>query len=520
ERIFSVLGENVKKALYFQICMPGIPYIYYGDEAGLQGGKDPENRKTYPWGRENQALLQLYRKIINLRKQYSILTDGAFYCSFVGNALLITRSKADEKITLLINQNREEIRFKITETLAVDLETGEIVQDEIVVSEGDLRIIYEKNMTVFPETKKVGVLLPISSLNGFCRAEQFIDILAENEFKLWQILPLNPLDCYGSPYSSASAFAYEESYMQAKTVLKDYNAFCLENDFWLDDYCLYQTLKKHFNTPWYLWEEEIRNRQPDALAACQERFQEEIQGYRSSQYSVYLQWQAIKTYANQKGIQIIGDLPFYVNYDSCDCWVAQTLFDFTAQGGAPPDDYNPNGQNWSVPVFNWKEMEKDGFAWWKERIKKALINYDLFRIDHFRGLESYWNIDCHGQGRWKRGPGKRFLDALYQEFKQLPMIVEDLGFITKEVTCLRNSFYLPSMAVYEFFPHLTELDENTVLYSSTHDSMPLAGLTADHENVITDIINSKAKRVILPLQDILGLGEEARMNTPGTTVGN
>jgi 4-alpha-glucanotransferase len=328
-----------------------------------------------------------------------------------------------------------------------------------------------------------------------------------------------------------------------------YLKFLEENEFWLEDYCLYTVLKgQRKGLAWYEWEKPFALREARALNSLRGEFKEGLDYHRFLQYTFFHQWQKLKRYAQSQGIKIIGDLPIYVAGDSCDTWVNKEFFKLDSEGkptavaGVPPDYFSATGQLWENPLYDWRKMEEDGYSWWKERVRQVLKIYDYVRLDHFRGFEAYWEIPA-GQdnainGRWLKGPGKKFFEVLRKEFGELPFIAEDLGFLTPEVHNLRNILGFPGMRVYQFEAASLKNGKNgeeelmdTIYYSGTHDNDTLFGWYLNNQKknssrkhtlnkILERIYQSSAPWVIIPLQDILGLGSEARMNTPGTIGGN
>jgi 4-alpha-glucanotransferase/glycosidase len=356
-----------------------------------------------------------------------------------------------------------------------------------------------------------------------------------------------------------------------------FRAFIRENKTWLDDYCLFMALKNRMNgLPWVDWDGPLAKRTPRALEKMRAELSQEIEYQRFLQYVFQHEWLSLKDYANRRGIRIVGDMPIYADADSCDTWAHRSLFKLDSTGrpvgmaGVPPDYFSATGQLWGNPVYNWREMEKDGYAWWKSRIRRMLDLYDYVRIDHFRGFAGFWEVPAGEttaeKGRWMKGPGKRFFESLRAEFGDLPFIAEDLGYITPDVRNLKNILGFPGMKIFQFeewplqWPTYLEREidpghggaepdgeprdephgEEWVYYSGTHDNDTLigwcSGMSGLGETDVKDltplekktlarrilrrIYLSKAKWVIIPFQDLLGLGSEARMNTPGTSEGN
>ncbi len=442
--------------------------------------------------------------------------------------------------------------------------------------------------------RSAGVLLHISSLPSSFPigdlgeyAYLFVDFLHNSAQKLWQVLPLNPtFEEFGnSPYFSTSLFAgnpllispeflkekglisseslekfkeaptlrvdYSRAYLVKEILLeeafknfsedRDFSRFEEENAFWLEDYAVFSALRKRNVCPWDRWTEL----KPDPLEVKKEKFK---------QYVFFKQWFKLKEYAQNKGIKIVGDLPIYPAYDSADVWSKRHLFRFDVVAGVPPDYFSPEGQLWGNPVYNWEAMREENFEWWIKRIEHSLRLYHMVRIDHFRGLVSYYTVPkgekTAKHGRWERAYPEEFFSLLRERFPEFPFIAEDLGTIDKEVERLRDQFGFPSMRVlaFAFFePHSTHLPhnhrENCVVYTTTHDNMPLKdwydkelkeedrerlyryiGRGISKEEVSKELVRlaymSVAKYCIIPMQDLLNLGEESRMNTPGTSKGN
>lgn len=440
----------------------------------------------------------------------------------------------------------------------------------------------------------------------------FVDMLKSAHITLWQILPLGPTGYGDSPYAARSTFAGNELLIDLKVlaydgyldledilstpafppnridygqvraykdpllqkaadafladteqeVVKDYQEFCAENAWWLDDYALYQVLCEVYNdSRWYeVWPQPLRLRDEKALAEAQHAYAKDIERFKALQYLFFQQYATVKTYANEQGVSIIGDIPIFVAPDSVDAWANRHLFKMDAQGkqrassGVPPDAFSDDGQHWGNPVYDWKEHEKDGFAWWIQRIQKTLEVCDIIRIDHFRGFAAYWEIpqgeSTAKNGTWKPSPGKKLFAALRKALgDEIPLIAEDLGVITPDVVELRDSNNLPGMKILQFafglkdgkldstnayLPHNCQYQ--SVIYTGTHDNNTTQGwydaldegtkdkvrryLEAPDDQIVWQMIRvmllSASKDAILPLQDLMGLGSEARMNVPST----
>lgn len=462
--------------------------------------------------------------------------------------------------------------------------------------------------------RKCGVLMPVSSLpsrfgiGGFSKeAYDFVDFLAEGGQSLWQILPLGPTGYGDSPYQSFSTFAgnpyyisldalieqgllteeeceaadygnhpnyvnYEKIYNSRFALLrKAFNRADIENDTnykkfvedqsaWLKDYAMYMAIKDSLGgVAWIEWDEDIRLRKPAAMAHYEETLKEDIAFYSYLQYLFAAQWSALKAYANGKGINIIGDIPIYVAFDSADTWANPELFQLdeenipTAVAGCPPDAFSATGQLWGNPLYRWDYHEKTGFAWWIRRLAYCFTIYDVVRIDHFRGFDEYWAIPYGDPtaefGRWEKGPGYALFEAMKKALGNREVIAEDLGFLTPSVLKLVKKTGYPGMKVLQFaFDSREESDylphnytHNCVVYTGTHDNDTVMGWipamsrkdlafakkyigvkrTSDIcSNLIRMAYASVADTAIIPIQDYLELGSEARINTPSTLGGN
>ena len=463
--------------------------------------------------------------------------------------------------------------------------------------------------------RSAGILLPISSLPSPYgigtlgkAAYEFVDFLAEAKQSWWQILPVGPTSYGDSPYQSFSTYAgnpyfidldlliadgllkksdlkgidwgkdaarvdYEKIYMSRFTVLakatengwerdaEEVSAFVEENKRWLPDYALYMAVKRHFGMKaWTDWEDEdIRLRRNGAVERYRELLQDDVRLFTYMQFLFFKQWDALREYAHSKNVGIIGDMPIYVALDSADVWAEPECFQLdennvpTEVAGVPPDYFSADGQLWGNPLYRWDRMEADGFGWWIRRVDGASKLYDVVRIDHFRGLESYWAVpygeETARNGHWVKGPGMKMVGAVTGWFPKMKFIAEDLGFLTPEVAQLLADSKLPGMKVLEFafddrepsnyLPHTYE--RNCVCYVGTHDNSPIMawkdeaskgnvkmaqeylGLS-DKEGLNWGIIRggmtSVADLFVAQMQDYLGLGAESRMNTPGVLGGN
>ena len=460
-----------------------------------------------------------------------------------------------------------------------------------------------------------GIIMPVSSLpspHGIGTmgkaAREWVDWLVEADQAWWQVLPLGPTSYGDSPYQSPSTFAgnpylidlddlvergllapdeVEEPDWGSDPAHVDYGAlyahrfdllaracergwdrdhaavvqFAQANASWLDDYALFMAVKRHFGmVSWTDWpDEDIRMHRAEAIARYTAELEDDIKLFTYIQYLFFGQWEALRSYAHDRGIGIIGDLPIYMALDSADVWADPRSFQLdehnrpTEVAGCPPDAFTADGQLWGNPLYDYEAMEQDGFAWWRRRLAGAARLYDVVRMDHFRGFESYWAIpagdDTAKNGRWVKGPGMRLIGALREAFPQLRFIAEDLGYHTPEVQQLLEDSGFPGMKVVEFaFDSRDDADywpyhyqTNSVCYTGTHDNSPVQGwkdelIAQDYRDALdylgledaSDLhwacircgMGSVADLFIAPMADYLGLGAEARINTPGIMGGN
>jgi 4-alpha-glucanotransferase len=460
-------------------------------------------------------------------------------------------------------------------------------------------------MDVFAQ-RRAGILLHPTSLPGSegngdlgGEAYRFVDFLCSCGVGLWQTLPLGPTHEDLSPYQCLSVHAgnfrlislqslqelgwlddarLDESRgldAQRKVRLlaayngfqrkasederKAFASFIQEHSRWLDDYALYEALRaEHGGRAWYHWPQRIRDRTPRALEIERKRLASPMEQARFEQFLFYRQWGQLRRYANDRGVLLFGDIPIFVAHDSADVWAHREWFSVDERGrlevvaGVPPDYFSATGQRWGNPHYRWDALQKDGFGWWLERIRSQMEMFDLVRIDHFRGFEAYWEIDAQADtavdGHWVKGPGQRFFEVLKQVFEELPLVAEDLGVITPEVTALRRQFDLPGMKILQFafdgsldnpyLPHNHE--ELSVVYTGTHDNNTTLGwyqeLSDEHRHLIRHYLGdssepmpgllvraalaSVARLAVIPLQDLLGLDGAHRMNVPGVAEDN
>lgn len=456
--------------------------------------------------------------------------------------------------------------------------------------------------------RKSGILMPVFSLPSRYgigtlgkEAYRFVDFLRTAGQSYWQILPLNPTNFGDSPYQSFSSFAGNPYFIDLEMLISDgllteseadsydfgtddsidygklyenrfsclrhafsrfvptsrYYDFCKNNAFWLDEYALFMTAKGvNGGRAFCEWPKELREHKGKALADFAKLHARELDFYRFIQYEFMTQWFALKKYANERGIGIIGDIPIYVAYDSADVWADRTQFLLGADGkptlvaGCPPDAFSDDGQLWGNPLYDWKRMKRDGYAWWKRRLASSLSLYDLVRIDHFRGFESFYAIpfgdDTAKNGSWQKGPDIDLFTELKAEFgEDIPIIAEDLGFMTDAVINMLNNTGFPGMKVLQFafdsreesdyLPH--NYEKNCVVYTGTHDNDTIMGWTESapesdvqfakrylgftgaegfNWTMMRAALSSVADTAVLMMPDLLGLGSEGRINTPAT----
>jgi 4-alpha-glucanotransferase len=379
-----------------------------------------------------------------------------------------------------------------------------------------------------------------------------------------------------SPSSANSSVAYPSVFKNKNAILECayasfakkqeddlYEEFCSQNAFWLDDYALFMALKQHFKgTQWNAWPEGARDRNPTALKDYADKFKETIAKIKFLQYVAFKQWNALRRYCSQKRIKLIGDIPIYVNFDSADVWAHPEIFKLNEKrqpivvAGVPPDYFSKTGQRWGNPVYDWDSLKKYNYDWWIKRITYNLMLFDAVRVDHFRGFVACWEIPYSEKtainGKWIEAPAQDFFNALSAAFPDLPIIAEDLGIITPDVVEIMRKFNFPGMKVLLFafggdikkHPYIPEnYTDDCVVYTGTHDNNTIKGWWHNdatkqekqniesylnkeiNENVLPwDMIGlavrSKAAISIIPMQDVLELGQESRMNKPGTTHGN
>jgi 4-alpha-glucanotransferase len=415
------------------------------------------------------------------------------------------------------------------------------------------------------DRRRAGVLLHLSSLDAALGrgGRAFIDWLASAGFTLWQFLPVGPPGTDGSPYWVRSDSAGHTAFLDRDEMPRpegpEFDAFIVSSHDWLDDFALFQALSQvHAGVPWWNWPPEYRDRDVSALARARKELGDSLREVRAAQFAFASQWRRLREHAHSRGVRLFGDLPFYVAPDSAETWANRDQFQLDAQGraiavaGVPPDYFSETGQLWGNPLYDWTRMQKDGFVFWRARMRRQLERVDLLRIDHFRALAEHWAVPASAldarSGVWKHTPGAALLQVLREELRDLPIVAEDLGVITADVDALRKAFGLPGMRVLQFGfdgmgdnPHLPHMHErDSVVYTGTHDNDTTVGwyrsldsntrhrvnffLRTSYDGMpdalIRAALGSVGNLAILPAQDVLALGSEARLNTPATTEGN
>ncbi|HKJ46571.1 MAG TPA: 4-alpha-glucanotransferase [Balneolales bacterium] len=456
--------------------------------------------------------------------------------------------------------------------------------------------------TSFPTPYGMGDLGP--------SANTFIDFLEETYQSVWQILPLTPTGYGNSPYASYSAFAgnhylispdllvdkgllstaevkdsiidqtckvdYERAFQVKDKLLalasdrfyenatlkelENFETFKTDNDYWIHDYALFMACLEHFDKkPWNKWETGLTRRHKRSLDKYRKMLKERIDYHYWLQYEFFDEWFALRSYANRKGIMIIGDIPIFVDHNSADVWSHSEYYEVDDEGnrvlvsGVPPDYFSETGQLWGNPLYKWKKLEKNGFDWWLKRFEQMFNLFDAIRVDHFRGFEAYWQVEATEEtainGRWVKGPGYKLFDTIKKELGELPIIAEDLGVLTEEVNLLRDNYNFPGMKILQFafsdneansfLPH-NYVNNNCVVYTGTHDNDTTLGwynsatdlekhrareyTRSDGSNINWELIRvgmfSVARMAIFPLQDYMNLESDHRMNYPGTSTGN
>lgn len=449
------------------------------------------------------------------------------------------------------------------------------------------------------DKRRAGILLHPSSLpRGDLGPDalRFLDFVRDAGLSVWQVLPLGPTHADGSPYHCLSVHAISPALISLESLVQRgwlaqapanadavtrraafeqahqsllarghaddraaFEEFCSEQDRWLRDYALYQALREdNGEEPWWRWPQPVRDRSSHALAETERRLGTRIEAIRFEQFVAVDQWQQLRAAARARGVLLFGDMPIFVAHDSAEVWAHRDCFKLDKYGqpievaGVPPDYFSATGQYWGNPMYDWDCMRAQGFDWWIARMQTELSRFDLVRVDHFRGFEACWEIPANEttavNGRWVKAPGDALFNTLIARFGRLPLVAEDLGLITPEVTALRESYGMPGMAVLQFafdggpdnpyLPH--NLKPDLVVYTGTHDNDTTASwfeaLSAQQQLRVVDYFGylhepmpwpliraalaSVGRLAVIPMQDLLGHGRGHRMNTPGTASGN
>ncbi len=643
-------------ASLIQMLMPGVPSVYYGDEAGLEGFTDPYNRAPFPWGREDQDCFAIVRNAIGLRKSLPLFTDGDMRCFAPNDDVFGFWRYGDDGTAacVLINaslRDAHDVYVPMQASCVSDLVSGygvqvvpasEIHQKPARLPEAEayarvhlnqlsstILYFHEQERLQLPMEPGLGVLCHITSLPmdgpsfrgedkrmvdemwkataegedneklartmaaveavlggaGLSAAEavakatsvldpnarrprrkrpgtmgeparEFVDWLAEAGVKYWQVLPVNPTDGFGSPYAGISAFAGNVRLLEGDpiSIIRDlaaleysdaYQEFCDREADWLEPYVSFMAIRQKLGSDmmWQDWPEEYRHYDPELIENDNElRFY--AGAWRRSQYAFEREWKGLRAYANERGVQIVGDMPIYVSADSSDVWANPQIFQLGADGkpavvaGCPPDAFAVDGQIWGNPVYDWDALREAGYDWWLRRLERAFDLYDVVRLDHFIGFSQYYSIPAGEKatkGYYRSGPGVELFQKAREHFGQLPIIAEDLGLITPGVRALGAACGFPGMDIVQFVDGGNPLGgyqprPEKIAYTGTHDNQTLLGYARSRyqgmdarkvaRELIEKVVTCNADVCVLPLQDLLGLGDDARMNVPGVAEGN
>lgn len=613
--------------------LPGVPCIYYGDERGMQGGRDPFDRASFPWSGDRadcgKDLTEAYRSLGALRRDSAALRTGdvAFYSH--GRAIVailrvaVTADGVDMAICV-VNRSDAEMRLaldlvdpasglsdemvRVVRTIggsrddrgSVTLDDGifvctvpplsatiyrnvdasmapafstseegcvpqaEAQTDPLSATEALASENLSERSLAKPLSDGVGIICHVTSLPGhdgtdgpiaggtFAAAYRFVDLLAEHGIRYWQVLPLNPTDEHGSPYAGLSAFAGNTRLMDGSApepAAADLDRYIEANAEWLLPYATFTAIKRVVGeVPWQEWPAPYHDWAPELFddPALAPHIQEEIR----HQYEFDRQWSVLRDYANARGVSIIGDMPMYVSVDSADVWAHRDRFALdecgyaALEGGMPPDRFAADGQLWGCPTYDWDTLKAHGYDWWLARFERMFHWYDHVRLDHFLGFSAYYAIPAGAsahEGSWLDGPGKDLFDRAHDRFGELPVVAEDLGIVTPAVEELLEQTGIAGMAVIQFAdgdPLIHwEPKPNKIRYASTHDTQTVLGWIKDRYWVdgdealnlverVEDVLASARPAdgspdiVMYGLQDMLRLGDDARMNVPGTVGAN
>ncbi len=620
--------SKVKLLSSLEYALPGVPCIYYGDEAGLRGAADPENRSGFPWGDEDHDLQFHYRMLGLLYSEHPVLRDGDIIMlsgkGISDDVLAFIRMNKDERILVLVNRSygRTEVDLSRNEHVccgyAIDLLTSEELRLSRASAADDEDGSYDagipaserfscsvSRITMDPLSIKMilmldeqperedlgrssGVICDVRSLGEQAlgkKARDFVDYIASAGFGIWQVLPVNPPGLGGSPYDSASAFAGDPAMIDCFELPDDsgYAAFCRENAWWLHAYAAFCAIKEKLCGKIFSdWPDEYRLADPEeAYSAAEKESPELVSRIMHEQYWFAAEWNALKEYANSRGVRMMGDIPMYMSSDSSDVWANKSIFRMDENGrlsvhaGVPPDYFSKDGQDWGNPLYDWDELKRMGYDWWLRRIRQCAERFDILRIDHFRALSEYYAIPQGGrpvEGLWQLGPGADFIKAIKAMIAEsglgMKLVAEDLGTLDAGVYDLIKLCGLPGMDIwqfsaYEMMAQKPDTAKQRAFYTGTHDNSTLAGFITEHakeiveykvgrpvdaggsadaalsgkaqiilddkekaavekaaEEIIRKIYESPAALAMVQLQDVFMLGDEARMNVPGKSEGN
>ena len=528
EQDYPSATKKVRLLSALQYCLPGVPCIYYGDEAGLMGGADPANRSGFPWGFENLDLGYHYRMLGLIYDEHPALKSGSFRflsdeCGLGDDIFAFTRSGKDiagteETILILANRSYGPAEVKLGDAAglrcgyALELLTSEELPLDEEGSPGTVRMdaLSVKIISLRkerPQTeglgRRAGVICHVSSLperklgKG---ARDFVDYIASAGFSIWQILPLNPAGMGNSPYSSYAAFAGEPAFIDRNELpsMDGYSAFMKDNAYWLYDYIAFTILREENELrPWYEWPEEQKFAgSAGVLGRLNEEQKKRAKQLAEDQYFFAVQWAELREYANSKGVKLMGDLPMFMAADSADIWANKDIFMIGHDGiqksraGVPPDAFSEEGQDWGNPLYNWEKLKSEGYGWWLRRMRQCAERFDILRVDHFRGMSEYYSIP-RGQtpkkGSWQHSAGLGFIEAVKEMLKEeghgMKLLAEDLGFLDAGVKNLLKLSGLPGMDIWQFSAgEMMEACEkepdktaNRAFYTGTHDNDTLIG---------------------------------------------
>lgn len=570
----SLAMSRLWLTVLLQMTLPGVPCVYYGDERGMEGFRDPYNRAAFPWDGGRMDCATVFRNAIAVRKALPVLTTGDFEPFADGEDVFgfWRRGEDGECVCVLANASLHDahtVRVPMAGEAVSDVVSGTVpavvdgCAEAFLWPLGTAVLHFHKQRRLQePLEPGMGVLCHVTSLPNEGRpgtlgapARRFVDWLAECGQTYWQVLPVNPADGYGSPYAGLAAFAgntclLEKDPEDVLAELKDadddpdYQAFLEKNKYWLTPYATFRAIKDLLGEgPWQEW--------PDAYArfspglARRVELADGVDRHRKLQYEFQREWDELRAYANGRGVKIVGDMPMYVSGDSANVWAERDIFELDEKGyaqvqaGCPGDGFDPEGQLWGNPTYRWDVLAARGYDWWLARLERAVKTYDYVRLDHFIGFSSYYKI-AKGkparEGSFSFGPGLDLFRAAYQKLGPLPFIAEDLGVITPAVRALIAETGIPGMDIVQFSDGDVregyEPKPDTVTFTGTHDNQTLLGFCqsrfglegqeatqmADH--IAASVLGSKNDVAIMPLQDVLGLDDAARMNVPGVAEGN